>query len=223
MPDGPSAQVDNQDIILRLMYGSEDGLRQLLKAYGPKVKGALMRRFAGILDGEDVDAVINLAACKARKSINGFRHHDGNLGGWFYRIAYNAAIETIKGEQPARRHIPEEYEPIDELAEDRASAICDAEGGGNGDGDGDGEADRRLLRDFDECINALPNQQRRIMLADRAVGGSADAGFLAKKLNTAKGTIYVQRSKAHETLRQEMRKRGHFRDPQRSSHDQRRR
>ncbi len=194
---GSPAPIDNEAIVLKMMYGDVEGLRELLQAYGGKVTAGLLNRYGKVLPRETIDAVVKFAACKAFRRISQFKGREGKLGGWFYKIAVNAAIEALRGEGPSGKQIPENFDVIDEAASDPSDVT---EGG---------EDLSPLARNLLSIIEKLPHQQRLISEADLAAGGSADAAILAKQLGTAKATVYVQRNNARKTIREEWIKHGY--------------
>jgi DNA-directed RNA polymerase specialized sigma24 family protein len=66
-----------------------------------------------------------------------------------------------------------------------------------------------FLADVLSCLHTLSRQQRTVLLADLAAGGTASATVLAKRMHTTRNTIYVARATGRKALRAELLKRGH--------------
>lgn len=198
MPRDEASVVDDAEIVAMLRAGGEEGLRQILRVYGPRVKWLLKDRFGDLLADLDAAAVLNEALLKVYTSIGMFDPSKGTLGTWFWRIAMNTARDLLRG-QRRHRHEPltedpyEPGEPGESLAEEETMPAP-------------------VLRDLQEAIESLPDLQRSIIRADLACGGVAGAAWLARRYGTTESSIYVSRNKARENLRKAMRQRGHFQD-----------
>ena len=66
------------------------------------------------------------------------------------------------------------------------------------------ESDDPRVEYLRQAIQKLPALQKAIVEADLAAGGLADAGRLAAIHGTSKNSIYVSRTKAHETLKRQV-------------------
>jgi len=66
-----------------------------------------------------------------------------------------------------------------------------------------------FLADVLACLHALSPQQRTVLFADLAAGGTAAATALAKRMHTTRNTIYVARALGRKALRAALLKRGH--------------
>ena len=75
----------------------------------------------------------------------------------------------------------------------------------------DPKKEKKLIRDLNEIIAALPPLQRAIIEADRRCGGPADAKRLAEKHGTTVNVIHVSRHKGKKKIEQQLTQRGHFR------------
>jgi len=110
--ESPSLKNDDEAIVLALMYGEEDGLKQLLRLYGGKVKALLKKNFITMLTQEDLDEVFYDAVHKVFKSIDTYDEKKGALCSWFYRIAVNAALDLNRKEEKYQ-HETINYEDIE--------------------------------------------------------------------------------------------------------------
>ena len=66
-----------------------------------------------------------------------------------------------------------------------------------------------FLADVLACLHDLSPQQRTVLLADLAAGGTESPTMLAKRMHTTRNTIYVARALGRKALRAELLKRGH--------------
>lgn len=199
MPIEEAINVHDTEVVARLRTGSEEGVRQLLRDYGPKVLWLLKNRFGYILPDPDLEAVLNEATFKVFKSIRMFDASKGSLGAWYWRIAANTARDLLRN-QSQQEHQRLSSDPCwhdrlpASLDEDSPSALA------------------RTLKDLHEAIDKLPDLQRKVIKADLDSGNIADAAWLAKRYSTTEASIYMSRSKGRQNLRMAMIHRGHFQD-----------
>lgn len=198
MPEEPAAQVDDAEIILRMMDRDEEGLEMLLKGHGPTVYGWLVKNHGHTI----ADEALNRAGWNAWRFANRYDESKGSLGGWFLRIAQRAALDIYRRE---RRHCRKslEYDPkYDPVGEDPETV------------EGDDEAERKVRerdeRKLREIINRLPPLQRAIVRADLAEDDTVEAEILAERFDSSVNSIHVQRSKARRTIREEVTRQGLF-------------
>jgi RNA polymerase sigma factor (sigma-70 family) len=194
-----ATDVNDSEVLGKLRGRSEDGVRQLLRDYGPKVMWLLKNRFGYILPDPDLEAVLNEATFKVFRSIRMFDASKGSLGGWYWRIAANTARDLLR-DQMGRPHVSLTSDPS---WQDRVPACLEDE-----------EASRltRTLKDLHAVIERLPDLQRKVIQADLDSGDVADAKWLASKFSTTEASIYMSRSKARQNLRLAMIDRGYFQD-----------
>jgi RNA polymerase sigma factor (sigma-70 family) len=186
MPKHEVADVQDSEIVAMLAEHTEDGIRQLLQAHGPRVTWLLRDRFGHVLAEPDLAAVLNEATFKAFRAIGTFDGSKGTLRGWFWQIAANAARNMLRGEL---RHAHQElrYDPYEvgrrpACLEDEPPAI-------------------QALANLREAISSLPELQRKVIEADLASGDIASAAWLARSYSTTEASIYKARSRARENLR----------------------
>lgn len=183
---------DEQIEIVCLMLDKEqEGLVRLLRAYAGRVKWQLLERFDGLLTSEDADEIIQTAAFNAWTHADKFDDTKGNLDGWFYRIAYNAAIDELR-RQPDGKDRPVELD-VDPCIDGRTPACLE-----------DDELPPEIERDLLAEIETLGEKQKLIIKADIAAGGEADAEQLAQRLGSPKQHVYSYRNKAHAALLKRM-------------------
>ena len=194
MANEPLSKDEELEVVFQMMDNDTRGLLRLLQAYGPRVKWLLMRKFGDVLNEQDVDGVLNLAAHNARKAAADYDDRKGRLAGWFYKIAYHAAVDELRGDDANAKAGPLEMEP--DLAP--REPVCIAK-----------DDNDPVVDDLLRCVEELGEIQRRIVKADLAAGGEADAAWLSKKLGIPKQHVYSYRNKSREALLNRMKKRGH--------------
>lgn len=189
---------DDVDIAVRLMCGEEAGIEELINKYGRRVAGALKKQFPDISE-EDRALALRYAAYKAARAGDSFDEKKGALPAWFTRIAFNVVIDMLRtGKTEFRKHIED---GIESLEDDKAARPFSDE---------DEEAvDPEQLEDLRQAIEELPEQLRRVVMADLAAGGHASTTDLASELGLAIATIRQYRKRYRETLYDNMVKKGH--------------
>ena len=184
-----------------LANGDPEGLRRLLGDHGGSVRSGLKRAFGRALNDHDIDDSIGLAVIRVWQSRT-FDATKGTLRAWLFVIARNAAINLVA----ARRREPESLEQLGLLLPDLTHGTADAER-------------LRLSIDVQNCLEAMPEQSRRILTADLAAGGVAATETLAARLGTSAGAIYVARSRGRRLLRKHLEKLGYtIENPRRQPH-----
>ncbi len=170
-----------------LRLGDEDGLRRLLNDHSARVLGALRREFRSTLDLPALDDAVGQATANVWRSIHTYDPARGALRTWFHRIARNCALHIIRHERKQVTSSP----LIDFVA---VVAAADNE---------EAETYRsELERVVRETISELSPQQRCVLEADLAAGGTADTTALAAELGTSTNSISVSRSKGRAKLKE---------------------
>lgn len=195
MADDRLSADEQIEIVCLMIDRNEEGLVRLLRAYSGRIAWDLLHKYEA-LNEQDMEEIIQTAAFKAWARAETFDYNVGTLGGWFYTIAKNTAIDVLRGKPDADdRPIELSFEPA---VEGRVPAALEDE-----------EFEPEAVTDLLEEIETLGEKQRVIIKADLAVGGEADAEFLADRLGIPKQRVYTYRNKAHEALKKRLKKRGH--------------
>lgn len=190
----PLSRDEQFDVAYRMAEGERDALVRLLEAYGPKVKWLLQRKFGDVLSEDDVSVALFLAGQKAFENASQFDDRKSTLGGWFYIIARNCAVDLLREEKPDPA-FQLDIEPADpETGEDDDDRI---------------DPNDPVIKDLLACVDDLGDKQRIIIKADLLANGEADATKLADKLGIPKQHVYSYRNKAHEALLKRMATHGH--------------
>jgi RNA polymerase sigma factor (sigma-70 family) len=191
MPEqDPLAQVDDDNLALRMMEGDEDALRAAIKAYGPKVKGFLRKQFGDQLDQSERDYVFQQSLINFWEKIRTYDTDKGSLRGWWIRIARNAAIDHIRGEK--RRKTEELDDPADDNSDDCGDVELVE----------DSREKKRLDRVHDFVHNKLDGDERTVALNCFAIGGDPDIVRLAAKLGKARGYVDTVKSKVKKKIKE---------------------
>lgn len=183
-----------------LAAGDPEGLRRLLIDHAGKVRGALHKEFCHVLDQLQLDEALNQASLRAWRSGGTFDGNRSPLGVWFYVIARNCARRVLEykllhDKVPLHDNLDGEPAPEAGRTEPDEAAEPPKKDG--------------FIADLYHCIAGLQAQQRDVILADLAAGGTASASELAKRLKTTRNSIYVSRTNGRKALRAALEALGH--------------
>lgn len=205
MAQDASPETDDESLVLRMMDGEEDALRLFVEVHGPKIRGALRKKYRGVLADPEIDEAMNWAAYKAYRSIADFDETKSKLRSWFYVIAIHAAQDILRGEN-RNRHQALDFDPFERKE-------AGQQDGADGKANGSSKLTRELLTAIDQVLTP---GERRVMLADLAADGEADPARLAAEMGSTVGSVLALRSKGRSKIRQYMTEHGHVQNPQRS-------
>ena len=192
------------DLEVRLRGGDHSVLRVIDETYGPIIRRALRVGFHFRCSGEEED-VFSEALEKlwfARESLR------GPIRPFLFRIARNCAFDRFRGNQGKldERTGPVPVDDIDPAAE-RADSTDDD---GNGNVCGLTREEKKLFGDLWDVIDHLSLLQRHIVWADAdSSDGKAESKPLADDLQIKTERCRINRKRAYDRIREEMRKRGH--------------
>lgn len=194
MADDPLSRDEQLEIACGMLDRDEQALVRLLETYGPRVKWLLRQKLGHVLNDWDVQSCLRIAAAKAWNSV--YDDKKGTLGGWFYTIAFHAAVDMARGEKNEPTNtVPLNVEP---KIPARVPACIDED-----------DKPDPVIQDLMKAVSELGTIQRTIAEADLLAGGEADAEELAKKLGIPKQHVYSYREKYQKSLLARMQKRGH--------------
>ena len=196
MTDDPLSQDEQLEIACGMLDRDPSALVRLLEAYGPRVKWILHEKLGHILNEWDIQSCLNIAAAKTWNAV--YDESKGTLGGWFYTVAFNAAVDMARGS----KNEPTALAPLDATNEPGIKPRlpdCVAED----------ERYDPVIADLMKAIKDLGMIQRTIAEADLLAGGEADATELSKKLSIPKQHVYSYRDKYKKALLARMQKKGH--------------
>lgn len=191
------------DLGARLRAGDEDVLEVILRTHGPPILALLRQRFIGPLTPTDFEDVLAAALFRVWQHRARFDPSQASLRVWFFRIAENLARDVLKHGWQKARQLELSTEPL-LLAE----AIDRGRPNGESDIDtGDGELPTLRVppEQLRELLALLPENQRRIVLADAdSRDGVVASHDLASELGIPPSTVRVYRRRALERLRREI-------------------
>lgn len=194
------------DLGARLKAGDEDVLEIILRTHGPPILALLRQRFIGPLTATDFEDVLAAALFRIWQHRARFDPSQASLRVWFFRIAENIARDVLKhGWHKARQlELSTESQLLAEVVDRRRP------NGKSGFDPNDGELPtlRVPLELLRELLSQLPENQRRIVLADAdSRDGVVASHDLANELGIPPSTVRVYRRRALERLRREIEER----------------
>jgi len=198
---------ENTRLAIGLLDDDESTLEEILRLYGPVVIRALHNKYTkrlAVLKYEDIEDVVAIAIHRVWEARKQYDDTKQSLRVWFYCIAENVAKDVLKcGWHRAMRL--ERTNRQDWLDEKPDRSAPDS-----GPRTGAEKKESKALADLQEVVSSLPDDQRRIVLADAAARDDvASSDFLADELGIPAAHIRVYRGRAMEKIRKEMRRRGH--------------
>ncbi len=183
---------DGSELRERFLRGDPDALGGILVRWGACTRARLRRKFAGLLNDEDIEDVLAVALYRLWRSRSSYDPGRLPLGRWFETIAVNVARDVLKsGWQRARQRevshegdIPDSPQGNEEGTSESASAPF---------------LRQQRVR---ALIQQLSETQRRIVEADIACWpGVAPSAELAAELGIAESSVPVYRRRARAWLR----------------------
>ena len=195
------------DLGARLIAGDEGVLEVILRTHGPPILALLRQRFVGPLTATDFEDVLAAALFRIWQYRERFDPALASLRVWFFRIAANIARDVLKHGWHKARQLELSVEPM-QLAEvmDRRQSQRES---GNGEDHDSAITQRIPSEQLRELLALLPENQRRIVLADAdSRDGLVASHDLAQELGIPQSTVRVYRRRALERLRREIEQRG---------------
>lgn len=181
----------NRDVeTARLLLASDQsGLRRLVDDHASRVRATLQAEFKNVLDHSEIDDALNQATHRVWQARARIDLGRGTLRAWYYTIARNCSLRLLTAKRGPRalRFVDD----LDAVPARPAATAATTDGAASWDG-------RRVLY---EAIDKLPAQQRAVLLADLAAGGTADTNMLMQQLNTTRSAVYVARTNGRKALR----------------------
>ena len=171
-------------------------LESIIREHASAVRDILIPRYRGGLTPADIDDVVATASHRLWKHRAEFSKLRSPRA-WFVRIADNVARDVLRyGWQKARqleiaaeKAYLESFSPAEEIETP--------------------EIDPQLVEKIRTAVEALPENQRKIIWADAlSRDGNIAAEDLARELGIPAGTVRVYRKRALDTLRKLLTKHG---------------
>lgn len=185
-PGSPQSERDTETARL-LLASDTEGLRRLVADHGGRVKATLLKDFKKLLDHLEIDDALNQATHRVWRARARVDLSRGTLRAWYYAIARNCSIRLLTAKRG-----PNALRIVDDL--DAVSGQVPATEVVSHD-----RIDRQRV--LYAAIDRLPAQQRAVLLADLAAGGTADTKLLMEQLGTSANAIYVARTTGLKAVR----------------------
>jgi RNA polymerase sigma factor (sigma-70 family) len=201
LPQNAGIELDRED----------QWLRGLLRDHAPAVRALLRARYLSF-DAADIDDVVIIALTRLWTVRHRYEREKSSLKTFFFRIADNVARNVLKcGWYQARilevdlndRHVVPGT-VVSDAGDDSSDAgvVCGAGVGPQGNS--------QLLEDLRTIIDELPENYRRIILADGCSPDRvASAELLSQELQIPAGTVRVYRNRAMNAIRVSLQKLGY--------------
>lgn len=180
--------MDETSLIAAVKSGSPDAFRLLLEPYEHRIHTAILRIVGDPIEAEDV---AQDAFFKAYRNLESFQF-DSGFYTWLYRIAVNAAVDTVKKRKRRATTSLDE----DEWLRASLRAPCPAP-----DEEPSGSELALVLK---RAIDGLPEKYRTILVLREYEGLSYED--LASVLKISKGTVESRLFRARMRLRDKMAK-----------------
>lgn len=180
--------MEDTRLVEGLKKGSDEAFRELLDRYEAKIFNTVLRI---VKDHSHAEDVVQEVFLKTLRNIGSFNFQAG-LYTWIYRIAVNAALDTLKKTQrmkPLSIHGSEDQTfEIPSEADDPSHAPEQAE----------------MARILAGAIDTLPDKYRTILILREYEGLSYEE--ISQTLECSKGTVESRLFRARERLRKKMEK-----------------
>ncbi len=194
---------DEQDeIAIRLWDEDKTILEDILVKYVPSIEKALGRKYRSF-SIEDLEDIVCEAIKRLWEKRKEYSDSQGSVKALLYRIADNIAKDLLKFGWKKLQEKREYWanESLEDLATIYPSQDKDEDSK---------DCDSPLNVDLREIVNNLPVVQQKIIWAFAlAPEGEINATIIGKDLGYPATTIRVYLKRAKETIRDEMKKRGH--------------
>ena len=159
----------------RARIGDEDALRFLYLRYRDNVYGYVCSIVRDENDAEDVTQHI---FARLPKALGNYEPRQVPFSGWILRVAHNAAVDHVR----IRRPVPcEDVRPVTEVDRDDSRERC---------------------RDLRMALDALTDDQRRVVLLRYIVGMTP--AEVAVEMRRSEDAVHGLQSRARRTLKAEL-------------------
>jgi RNA polymerase sigma factor (sigma-70 family) len=202
MDDRTSSGIQDE-VSIRLWDGDETVLAEILVQYAPSLERAIGRKYPSF-SPQDLEDIVCEAIKRLWAKRDEYDDSKGNVSGLLYRIADNYAKDILKsGWQKLQGRRKSFYE-------DSLEDIIDAKVEDENENEPSSNHDSKFNRDLRAIVNNLLDIQKEIALAFAlAPEGEINAPILSKELGYPAGTIRQYLKRARDTIRAEMKERGH--------------
>lgn len=191
------------EIAIRLWDSDETVLAEILVQYAPCLEKALSGKYPSF-SPQDLEDIV----CEAIKRLWAKRHEyndsKGSVRCLLYRIADNCAKDILKSGRQKLQNMSKSL--YDDSLEEMVAVEC----GDEDESDKANDYNSKISKDLRAIVEKLPDIQQKIVRAFAlAPEGEINASILSKELGYPAGTIRQYLKRARDTIRVEMKKRGH--------------
>lgn len=202
MDDQTTSGVQDEAAI-RLWDSDETVRAEILVQYAPSLEKAIGRKYPSF-SPQDLEDIVCEAIKRLWAKRDEYDDSKGNVSGLLYRIADNCAKDILKSGWQKLQDRRENF------YEDSLEDIIDTKVEDDNENEPSSNYDSKLNKDLRAIINNLPDVQQKIVWAFAlAPEGEINAPILSKELGYPAGTIRQYLKRAKDTIRTEMKKRGH--------------
>jgi len=181
------------DLMERYVDGDRRAFSELHSRLTPKLRGFLLKLMR---DEATVDDVIQLTMLKAHLARERFelRHGDpdGAVQGWYFAIARNVAMDSLRKRGRQQRRVTRSVEGADGLAEIADDAPTVEQGAAIS------ETEAQIVDRVREAIARLPPGQREVVEMHKLSGMSM--AEVAERLQIREGAVRVRAHRAYKAL-----------------------
>ena len=199
-PAGPSTNEDeiiNQIIALK-MAGNRQWVVSFIEVFGPRMKGALMKRFKGELEVQDIEDVIQDFATGKCESPDRFDPNKGSLLSFCYRKMYWIAKGKIMKMQKIPIQSEVSPEDLEDMANPNPSSISPAQ--------------TETILILKEAINELPPREQEVVQTYVQYSDFFPLKEIAVLIGTTPNTFSVSFNHAKDRIKKFFASRGYDTD-----------
>jgi RNA polymerase sigma factor (sigma-70 family) len=197
------------NLAMRLVDDDESVLVEILRQLGPFAKSVLRRAYCTEGRGlrpHDIEDILAISLHRLWEKRQQYNKDTSSLWTWFITIANNVTKDILKSAYHRARKLeaPDGQDVVERVSAPKAAPS-------------DGPADRKDAKktekerkDVKEILDAMPEKYKTILISDAATrDGKASSAHLSDLLDIPVNQVPMNRKRALERMRTELRKRGH--------------
>jgi RNA polymerase sigma factor (sigma-70 family) len=162
-------------LVSRIRAGESDALLELAERFQGQVVGYLRKHYGDALNDEDIADAFEQGLTRVWMYAHSFGRKPGTLKSWFMTICQHEAFDIIT-DKKERQDVEFELEWHDRREECEEEELS--------------EEDRQELDDLHQAISMLPEQQKKVIMADmKSPEGVASDKQVAKILKTTDNAV----------------------------------
>jgi len=195
------------NIALKLYYGDESAILDILENYGPALESWLNQVYVkdrGVLAYEDTEDIVCESIRKLWYSRQSYDDKKSKIKTWLFRIAENTAKDLLKVSWHKAKQLESSVEP-----EFLQQCLCEERHLNQFNSDSNGDNNSINITAAQDALKELKHEYRIILIADAMADGTADSAELGKQLGgLPSGTVRVYRLRAKKAFQKAMEKHG---------------